>query len=119
MQKLKSYKTEQEARKQKIQSVYKDLNMVFSRSDGWYVDPKTFGDFYTNALKKAGVGHKTFHALRHTFATRALEAGTPPKVVSEILGHSSVQITLDTYSHVSQELQSNFMQRIADKFLVA
>ncbi len=119
MEKLKSYKTEQEANRQKIKSVYNDLNMVFCRSDGWYIDPKTFGDFYTNTLKKAGVGHKTFHALRHTFATRALEAGTPPKVVSEILGHSSVQITLDTYSHVSQELQSNFMQRIADKFLVA
>lgn len=119
MDKLKSYKQEQDTHKEKIKSVYNDLDMVFCTENGYYIDPKTFGDFYTRTLKKAGVEHKTFHALRHTFATRALEMGIPPKVVSEILGHSGVQITLDTYTHVSPELQSNAMQKIAENFLVA
>lgn len=118
MGKLKSYKGEQDAQKQKIKSAYNDLDMVFCTENGYYIDPKTFADFYTRTLKKADIGHKTFHALRHTFATRALETGIPPKVVSEILGHSSIQITLDTYSHVSPELQSNAMQKIADEFFV-
>lgn len=95
------------------------MDMVFCTENGYYIDPKTFGDFYTRTLKKAGIEHKTFHALRHTFATRALEAGAPHKVVSEILGHSSTQITLDTYTHVSPELQSNAMEKIAEDFLVA
>lgn len=118
MDKLKSYKQEQDALKQKIKSAYNDLDMVFCTENGYYIDPKTFTDFYTRTLKKAGIGHKTFHALRHTFATRALEKGIAPKVVAEILGHSSTQITLDTYTHVSPELQSNAMERIAKDFLV-
>ena len=67
-------------------------------------------------MKKAGLDHKTFHALRHTFATRALETNANIKVVSEILGHASIQITLDTYSHVSLELQQETMQRLTDMF---
>lgn len=119
IEKLKSYKQQQDAQKQKIKSAYNDLDMVFCTDNGYYIDPKTFGDFYTRTLKKAGIEHKTFHALRHTFATRALEKGVAPKVVSEILGHSSIQITLDTYTHVSPELQSNAMEKIAEDFLVA
>ena len=49
--------------------------------------------------------HLTFHGLRHAFATLALQAGMNPKVVSEALGHSSVTITLDTYSHVLPNMQ--------------
>ena len=80
------------------------------------VDPKTFRTFYLNTLKKAGVEHKTFHALRHTFATRAMEVNSHVKAVSSILGHAGIQITLDTYSHVSQELQQETMQKIVDNF---
>ena len=69
-------------------------------------------------MKEAGLKSYNVHALRHTFATRALEAGIPPiKVVSEILGHASVQITMDTYSHVMPDLQSEAMNRIADYFV--
>ena len=50
-------------------------------------------------LKRAGLPNIPFHALRHTAATLALQAGTHPKVVQEMLGHSSVTLTLDTYSH--------------------
>jgi integrase len=53
------------------------------------------------------------HDLRHTFATLALEAGIAPKVVSEILGHSSIAITLDTYSHVVPEMQQEATSKVA------
>ena len=71
-------------------------------TDGNYLDPRTFRDQYHRILKKAGIGHKTFHALRHTFATRALESNAHVKIVSEILGHASLAAT-QVYTHTSFE----------------
>ena len=51
-------------------------------------------------LKKAGLPNIRFHDLRHTCATLLFTRGVHPKIVSEMLGHSSVSITLDVYSHV-------------------
>ena len=58
-------------------------------------------------VKESELPHLTFHGLRHAFATLALLAGKNPKVVSEALGHSSVTITLDTYSHVLPDMQDD------------
>ncbi len=101
--KLKEHKLKQEVESKKWGKGYHNLNMVFCREDGQFIDPGTFRGVYLDTLETAGIGHKTFHALRHTFATRALESNTNIKVVSEILGHASIQITLDTYSHVSEQ----------------
>lgn len=113
LSRLLKYKEEQECHINKWGSAYKTLDLVFAREDGYYIDPTTFRDKYVKLLSVAGLKSYTFHALRHTFATRALEAGIPVKVVSKILGHSSVQITMDTYQHVLPELQSEAMNRIA------
>lgn len=56
------------------------------------------------------------HTLRHTFATRALENGIPPKVVQEILGHSSITMTLDLYTHVLPKTKSTEIMKIANLF---
>ena len=56
-------------------------------------------------LKRAGLLRVRFHDLRHTAATLLLLRGAPPKVVSELLGHSSVSLTLDVYSHVLPDMQ--------------
>jgi len=53
-----------------------------------------------------------FHDLRHTFATLQLAAGTNPKIVSEMLGHKEVHITLDRYSHALPTLQAEAMGRL-------
>lgn len=116
MDELKKYKEQQEQEKLKWGEAYKHLNMVFCCEDGQYIDPGTFRDFYLRILKRAQIEPKTFHALRHTFATRALESNANIKTVSEILGHASIQITLDTYSHVSKELQEETMQKIVTNF---
>ncbi len=113
-ERLKEYKQEQEEHIKQWGDIYQNLGMVFARDDGYYIDPSTFRDNYKAILKKAGLKSYTFHALRHTFATRALEAGVPIKVVSKILGHASVQITMDTYMHVLPELQNEAMNRIAE-----
>ena len=110
---LQQYKDEQDKHIKKWGKAYNNLGMVFAREDGYYIDPSTFRDKYVKALEEAGLKPYTFHALRHTFASRALEAGVPIKVVSKILGHASVQITMDTYMHVLPELQNEAMNRIA------
>ena len=96
--------------------MYNNQGTVFARHDGNFIDQSTFRCKYREILKEAGLKAYTVHTLRHTFATRALEAGIPIKVVSEILGHASVQITMDTYSHVLPDLQSEAMNRIADYY---
>ena len=113
-ERLKEYKQNQEEHIKQWGDIYQNLGMVLAREDGYYIDPSTFRDNYKAILNKAGLKSYTFHALRHTFATRALEAGVPIKVVSKILGHASVQITMDTYMHVLPELQSEAMNRIAE-----
>lgn len=118
MAKVKEHQAIQEQHIKKWGAVYNNLNMVFCREDGNLIDPKTFRTFFINTLKKAGVEEKKFHALRHTFATRALDSNINAKTVSEILGHSSIKITMDTYSHVSQELQHEAMQKIVDNFYI-
>ena len=55
----------------------------------------------------------TPHTLRHTFATRAFESGIPPKVVQQILGHSSLEMTMDLYTHVTEDVQSKEIQKLS------
>ena len=58
----------------------------------------------------------TSHVFRHTFATRAIEAGMPPQVLKTILGHSSLAMTMDLYSHVLPDTKAEEMQKIAIMF---
>lgn len=64
------------------------------------MESRTFKDQYNQILNIAGLRHFTFHALRHTFASRAMEQGMDAKTLSMILGHASVSFTMDTYTHV-------------------
>lgn len=60
--------------------------------------------------------HFSSHTMRHTFATRALENGIPPKVVQELLGHSTIKTTMDIYTHVLPKTKNEEIQKIASLF---
>ena len=80
-------------------------DLVFSKPDGKPLDPSTITHTFRKIVKKAGLPILRFHDLRHTHASLMLKHGIHPKIVSERLGHSSISITLDTYSHVMPGLQ--------------
>lgn len=75
-----------------------------------YIEPRNYYEKYKSILIKCGIEHHTFHALRHSFATRCIEKGFDAKVLSEILGHSTVKITLDRYVHPSLERKRQCME---------
>ena len=68
-----------------------------------FVSPRTFDYRYHKLLRTAGIETINYHALRHTFATRCIEAGVDVKTLSELLGHTDASITLNTYVHSSME----------------
>lgn len=64
-----------------------------------YIEPRTYRKYFNKVLKEAKINHINFHSLRHTFATNCIKLGADYKTVSEILGHSNVNITLNLYVH--------------------
>lgn len=80
-------------------------SLVFSRIDGSPMLPSSVSHAWVRLVKKAGVLPIRFHDARHTHASLLLMRGIHPKIVQERLGHSSIQITMDTYSHVIPNLQ--------------
>ena len=69
-----------------------------------------------NVLDKTIKGYVTLHSLRHTYATRCIECGMPPKVLQTLLGHTDIRITLDTYSDVFENFQSENVAKV-DSYL--
>ncbi len=83
---------------------------MFSREDGTPLRPDTITRRFHDLSRRAGLPLIRLHDVRHTYASIGLAAGTHPKVMAERLGHATVGITLDTYSHVAPALA----QRTAD-----
>lgn len=85
--------------------------VVSDNSD--FVSPRTFEYRYHKLLKNYGVESINYHALRHTFATRCIEVGMDAKTLSEILGHSNVSITLNTYVHSSMKRKREQLEKLS------
>ncbi len=101
---LREYKAERESLHWQLGVPLTLDDLVFANYDGKPVDPSTLTHNFGRIVKRAGLVAR-FHDLRHSYASLMLAAGVHPKVVSEALGHSTVAITLDIYSHVTPGLQ--------------
>ncbi len=86
---------------------------MFTRLDGRPLDPAKVTKEFTRVIRTLGLGRVRFHDLRHTHASLMLQAGIHPKIVSERLGHASVSITMDVYSHVLPGLQEDAVHRFS------
>ena len=83
-----------------------------------YINKWAMQNHFKKALQICSIENANYHSLRHTFATRCIELGFDIKSLSEILGHASVNITLNRYVHPSLELKKENMQRLSVLFTV-
>jgi len=97
---LKKHRKQQLEEKMKLAGLYKDHGLIFASGVGTPVNPENLVKrSFKPLLKKAGLPEIRFHDLRHTCATLLLSRGVHPKLVQELLGHATIAMTLDTYSH--------------------
>jgi len=96
-------------------SLYHPGGLVFANESGGIINPSNLRNrSFTRLLERAGLPKIRFHDLRHTCATLLLTKNVNPKIVSEMLGHSSISITLDTYSHVLPTMQENAVRALEE-----
>lgn len=77
-----------------------------------YVEPRTMNNYFKRILRQCGIPETNYHTLRHTFATRCIELNFDVKTLSEILGHSNVNITLNRYVHITLEQKRKNMDML-------
>jgi integrase len=94
-------------------AAYEDCGLVFARENGHPLHPETISAQFARHAAAAGLKPIRLHDLRHSYASAALAAGVHVKVVSEQLGHSTVALTLDVYSHVIPALAEDAAERVA------
>ncbi|MEJ2707884.1 MAG: site-specific integrase [Anaerolineales bacterium] len=94
----------------------KDEGLVFTTSSGKPISHRNLLRHFHASLEKAGIKRIRFHDLRHTFATFLLKKNVHPKVVQSMLGHSTISLTLDTYSHVIPDMQDKATEKIDEIF---
>ena len=86
---------------------------VLSGTVSQYVEPRTMQNRFQTYVKQSGIASANYHALRHSFATRCVELSFDIKTLSTILGHASVNITLNRYVHSSMELKKANMSKFS------
>lgn len=109
---LLQYRNEQRLQKIRYADIYEDNNLVFCNNLGAYLVDSTIGRQYKIISKKNNIPIRKFHDMRHTFATRLFELGEDPKTVQELLGHSTVSITLNTYTHVLESVKEKAISKL-------
>ena len=94
-------------------AAYQDLGLVFAREDGSLIRPSYVSRRFDRLVQDLGLRRVRLHDIRHSWASVALLNGVPMKVVQERLGHSSIQITMDLYSHVLEGLDRSAADTVA------
>ena len=110
---LRSHRRRQLEERMMAGDGWKDEDRVFARPDGEGLVPEYVSRTFRNLASKAGLPPIRLHELRHTSASLALAAGVPMRVVSERLGHSTIGITQNLYTHVFDELSRDAADKIA------
>ena len=113
---LKEHRVKQQEMKANALDAWRDMDIVFCSLVGTYIEPSNLHEWFKKLLKDAELPDIRFHDLRHSAATILLGMGVHPKVVQELLGHSNISMTMDTYSHVLPSMQSEAMDKMDNLF---
>ena len=113
---LMQHRSSQVEIRTKANGAWQERDIVFSNNQGGFREPSNLDRKYKNVLRKAGLPNLRFHDLRHSAATILLMMGVHPKQVQELLGHSSITITMDRYSQVLPSMQREMMDRLDTLF---
>ena len=81
-------------------------------NDEYPTEPRTYRNYYGKLMAKLGIPKLKYHGLRHSFATRCIEAGCDYKTVSVLLGHSNISTTLDLYVHPNMEQKKRCISKV-------
>ena len=113
---LRAHRSKQAAERLRAGIRYQDYDLVFATDTGQPLESRNLiKRHFKPVLKQAGLRETIrLYDLRHTCATLLLAAGEHPKIVSEMLGHASNQLTLDTYSHVLPDMQQGAVAKLED-----
>ena len=114
---LREHQTRQAEEKAVIGVGYRHSGLVFTWPDGAPIHPDLMTRWFEQHSRAAGLPRIRLHDVRHSYASAALAAGVPAKVISERLGHATVGFTLDTYSHVLPGLDAAAAQAVAQLIL--
>ena len=87
---------------------------LLTGSEDKFIEPRTLREYYNRLMKSNGTKYVTFHGLRHTFATRLVEAGCDYKTISELLGHADINTTFRTYVHSNMDKKRQFVEKAGD-----
>lgn len=93
-----------------------ETDYVFANEFGRYIEPSYLRKLYNKILKKAEIKHLNFHCIRHTYATIMIDKGVDVKSLSELLGHSSVEITMNLYCHPSLDTKRKAVDKLDEIF---
>jgi integrase len=110
---LRQHRARQAEERLAVGPRWHDSGLVFTWPDGRPLHPERFTKWFQQIVRAAGLPRIRLHDVRHSYATAALAAGIPAKVVSERLGHATIAITMDTYSHVLPGLDAQAAGTVA------
>jgi integrase len=110
---LREHRRKQAREKLLVGAGYIDGDFVFAAALGPPLHPDSITNKFQRLTSNTGLPRIRFHDLRHTHATLALAAGIHPKIISERLGHASISVTLDTYSHAVPALEEQAAEDVA------
>lgn len=110
---LRAHRKRQAERQLSAGSAWVETGRVFTREDGSHLHPDVLSKRFDRWVRRAGLPRITFHGLRHTWATMAMEKGIHTKVVSERLGHANISVTLDIYSKVRPAMDAHAAETVA------
>jgi integrase len=115
---LQQHKKEQKILEMKHKLVWRNEKWIFTLLDGKLLEPNLLDRQFKAVLKTAGLPSINFHALRHTFVSRLLEAGENIKTISELIGHTDVAFTLNKYAHILPEQKQSAVDSIDKLFSI-